>query len=198
IHAQNSESLKTNQEWKDWLFSHQSALKKLQKSCPQLSQEIESVLSEEEPVLSIKTLLARIDSPTYHGSIREDFKIVSEKVIRLLSEDTDGKGFSQMHSLSNMALLSGPCNSALKNSTFDVKRTRIIEMDRHGEYIPQCTRNVFLKYYSDSDTKIHFWSHSDREAYIQAINDVLFSRKDTQGKEKTLNLLKQRINYGRR
>ncbi|MCD8386417.1 MAG: DUF262 domain-containing protein [Bacteroidales bacterium] len=197
IHAQNSESLKTNQEWKDWLLSHQSALKTLQKSFPQLSQAIESVLSEEEPVLSIKTLLARIDSPTYHGSIREDFKIVSEKVIRLLSDDTDGEGISQMHSLSNMALLSGPCNSALRNATFDVKRFRIIEMDRHGEYIPQCTRNVFLKYYSDSDTKIHFWSHSDRESYIQAINDVLFSRKDIQGNEKTLNLLTQRINYGR-
>ena len=42
------------------------------------------------------------------------------------------------------------------------------------DYIPVCTRRVFLKYYTDSDkNQLHFWSKADREAYIQNINEVL-------------------------
>jgi len=51
-----------------------------------------------------------------------------------------------------------------------VKRRRIIELDRKGAYIPVCTRQVFLKYYTDADAQqVHFWSTQDREAYLKAI-----------------------------
>jgi hypothetical protein len=78
------------------------------------------------------------------------------------------------HSLSNMALLSESQNSALNNSLFDAKRREIIEMDRRGEFIPYCTRNVFLKYYTAPD-KIQMakWSEADREGYVAAMNRVL-------------------------
>ena len=48
-------------------------------------------------------------------------------------------------------------------------------MDRNGEFIPFCTRNVFLKYYTPSDQlgKFYLWEDSDRIAYIKAINKVL-------------------------
>jgi hypothetical protein len=53
---------------------------------------------------------------------------------------------------------------------FEVKRRRVIELDRKGEYIPVCTRQVFLKYYTDADAQqVHFWSTQDREAYLNAI-----------------------------
>ena len=65
-------------------------------------------------------------------------------------------------------------NAALSNSTFDVKRNKIIEMDQNGLYIPFCTKMVFLKYYTPSeDNQVHFWGQQDRIAYIQAINDKL-------------------------
>ena len=65
-------------------------------------------------------------------------------------------------------------NSALGNSTFDVKRNFIIEMDMHGEFIPFCTKMAFLKYYTKSEqNQIHFWSQTDRESYLQAIDKVL-------------------------
>ncbi len=73
-----------------------------------------------------------------------------------------------------MALLNTADNSALTNSTFDVKRNKIIEMDQHGKYIPFCTKMVFLKYYTESkDNQLHFWGQKDMEAYIKAINSVL-------------------------
>jgi hypothetical protein len=65
-------------------------------------------------------------------------------------------------------------NSALNNSTFDVKRNKIIEMDKSNDYIPVCTRQVFLKYYTPSQSsQLHFWGKADRDAYIEAMNKVL-------------------------
>ena len=73
-----------------------------------------------------------------------------------------------------MALLSVDKNSTLSNYTFDVKRNKIIAMDKANDYIPVCTRRAFLKYYTDSDkTQLHFWGKADRKAYIQNMNDVL-------------------------
>ena len=73
-----------------------------------------------------------------------------------------------------MALLSSTDNTVLNNSTFDVKRNKIIEMDKKGRFIPFCTRMVFLKYYTPSaDNQLHFWGHADRVAYVAAMNEVL-------------------------
>ena len=72
--------------------------------------------------------------------------------------------------ISNMALLSIDGNAALNNSTFDVKRNKIIELDKNGEYIPICTRRIFLKYYTESKyNQLHFWSQEDRNSYLKAM-----------------------------
>ena len=79
-----------------------------------------------------------------------------------------------MHSIANLALLNTADNAALNNSTFDVKRNAIIEMDKRGQYIPFCTKMVFLKYYTPSaDNQLQFWGQADRIAYVKAINTVL-------------------------
>ena len=58
----------------------------------------------------------------------------------------------------------------VEDPVFEVKRRRILELDRKGAYIPICTRQVFLKYYTDADAQqVHFWSTQDREAYFAAI-----------------------------
>jgi hypothetical protein len=57
---------------------------------------------------------------------------------------------------------------------FAVKRAEIIRMDQSGAYIPVCTRNAFLKYYTaDPDQQMHFWSDADRSAYLSFMEKVL-------------------------
>jgi hypothetical protein len=81
-------------------------------------------------------------------------------------EDIDG--------IDNLALLTGRENSALNNSIFEVKRKAIIDLDRAGAYIPVCTRNVFLKYYTDAAAQqIHFWGPADRRGYAAAMAAML-------------------------
>lgn len=187
IHAQNSESLKTNQEWKEWLEIHKKSLEGLEVYSDDKKQ-IEEVIDK------MNTVITHINEKGYKGSIRNEFNAVAPAVINILS---DGDDKSQMHTLSNMALLTVGENAALNNSTFDVKRMKIIAMDKAGEYIPVCTRNVFMKYYSSSDTKLHFWSEEDRKGYISAINNVLYDYKE-KNSNKEIKLIRNRINYGNR
>lgn len=186
IHAQNSESLTTNKEWKDWLEIHKKSLEGLEVSS-EGKKQIDDVISKMNAVIS------HIDEIGYKGSIRDEFNAVAPAVINILS---DGDDKSQMHTLSNMALLTVGENATLKNSTFDVKRIKIIDMDKAGDYIPICTRNVFMKYYSSSDTKLHFWSEEDRKGYISAMNNVLYDHKEENIDNKKIKLIKERIHYG--
>lgn len=102
---------------------------------------------------------------------RKEFENVQQDIIRLLSV---GGNTEYLHTISNLALLNMSDNAALNNSTFDVKRNRIIEMDKRGRYIPFCTKMVFLKYYTPSEqNQFHFWGQADRVAYITAVNSVL-------------------------
>lgn len=186
IHAQNSETLKTNQEWKDWLVIHKKSLKGLDVS-PEEKSKIEDV------IYRMDTVIGHINEKGYRGSIRDEFNAVAPAVIDIL---TDGDDKSQMHTLSNMALLTVGENASLNNSTFDVKRMKLIAMDKTGEYVPTCTRNVFMKYYSSSDTKLHFWSEEDRKDYIEAMNCVLFDYIEKKIGDKEIRLIKERIHYG--
>ena len=187
IHAQNSESLKTNQERKDWLEIHKKSLEGLEVSS-QEKEQINDVISK------MDTVISHINENGYKGSIRDEFNAVAPAVINILS---DGDDKSQMHTLSNMALLTVGENATLNNSTFDVKRMKIIDMDKAGDYIPICTRNVFMKYYSCSDTKLHFWSEEDRKDYIYAMNNILYDHIEKMDK-KEIKLIKERIHYGNR
>lgn len=152
IHAQNSEGLRTQEMWKEWIRLHIPSVKAVSDDSTPLITEMESAYSKEKLE-------------------RSEFDIIQQKVTDLLSV----RGNTEyLHSIANLALLNTSDNAALNNSTFDVKRNEIIRMDKAGQYIPFCTRMVFLKYYTPSeDNQLHFWGHSDRVAYINAINTVL-------------------------
>jgi len=50
----------------------------------------------------------------------------------------------------------------------------MVEMDRDGEYIPPCTRKVFLKYYTASGSQQpHFWGQDDRVSYMSEMVRLL-------------------------
>ena len=54
-----------------------------------------------------------------------------------------------------------------------MKRTRIIELDTLGQFLPPATRNVFLKYYSPQAAQLMLWDGADQEAYGAAIEETL-------------------------
>lgn len=152
IHAQQSEGLKTQEMWKEWLKLHIPSVETVSDSPDELIAEMNNAIAKN-----------RLEG--------QEFSVIQKKVIDLLSV----KGNTEyLHSIANMALLNSNDNAVLNNSTFDVKRNEIIRMDKAGQYIPFCTRMVFLKYYTPSaDNQLHFWGHADRVAYVDAMNTVL-------------------------
>ena len=78
-----------------------------------------------------------------------------------------------MHGIENLALLAAENNSSLCNGPFIEKRKKIIEMDKNGEFIPICTKNVFLKYYTKNLSNVYFWSKQDQEDYKGSIIETL-------------------------
>jgi len=75
--------------------------------------------------------------------------------------------------LQNLALLDAHTNCSYKNAVFPIKRERIIELDKKGTFVPLCTTNAFLKYYSRQIDKMMFWTEDDRKDYFAAIVDTL-------------------------
>lgn len=97
-----------------------------------------------------------------------------EKDLTAIFSPADEPDNGDVDSIANLALLDHRDNAALNNSVFEVKRRHIIQRDREGSYIPACTRNAFLKYYTQTgNQQLHFWSALDRQAYLQAIHDAV-------------------------
>lgn len=157
IHAQNSEGLGSFKEWKAWVEEHLASLRRIESLNP--STEITKLIGKLE-----KNNNASLN----YYSFQELFNSVLEFFREL--EDTDE---SKMHTIQNLALLDKDSNSALNKAVFDVKRERIKKLEARGVYIPLCTKNVFLKYYTENPNQLYFWSETDRQAYLSSIKSTL-------------------------
>lgn len=83
------------------------------------------------------------------------------------------KSDDEINGLSNLTLLDSETNRGYKNAIFPIKRKTIIDRDKTGAFIPICTKNVFLKYFSEYPPKISFWTQEDRENYDLDLRNVL-------------------------
>ncbi|WP_188748923.1 DUF262 domain-containing protein [Parapedobacter defluvii] len=77
------------------------------------------------------------------------------------------------NSLRNLCLLDSGTNRSYKNDSFKEKRKKIIEREIEGTFIPICTKNVFMKYYSANVKDIEVWNENDRTSYFEKIQKVI-------------------------
>lgn len=76
--------------------------------------------------------------------------------------------------ISNLTLLDQRTNRGYRNYIFPVKRKIILEKSGVESFIPLCTKNVFLKFYSNTVSQMYLWDKNDREDYLEKMTDVLF------------------------
>ena len=174
IHAQNAEILNTTEKQKEWLSIHKEVLQSMVER-----ENLENAIKEkgqqkstiEAQIKKLRDLLNAIEKMEQQNSIvKAQFDELQKQIFSQLSNETGG---DYLDSLANMALLNVGNNAALNNSVFEVKRRKIIEMDKAGAYIPYCTKMVFFKYYTPTPSNLHSWGADDREAYIKAIEETL-------------------------
>lgn len=124
-----------------------------------------------------KSLMKKIDYCVAQKSyeVDDEFKVVFEETTEHFNRyitDTE-----LIDGISNLALLDEKTNKGYKNAVFPLKRKYIIDLDKTGGFVPLCTKNVFLKYFSDYPPKISFWTQDDREKYeadlVRVLSDYL-------------------------
>lgn len=158
IHAQNAQDLTRTTQWTTWLEEQYSAL-----------ETIKSISNASEVQILINEIKKAIPAVEERG-FGERFRNLAGRVLKVLTPNGEGAD----HSIANLALLSHGANAELSNAVFEVKRQKVVAMDKRGDYIPVATRNVFLKYYTPADKlQPHFWSEADKAAYLQNIKDKL-------------------------
>lgn len=101
----------------------------------------------------------------------------------ILNYFDENKKHEDINDLSNLVLLDAGTNRGYKNAIFPVKRKTIIEKEKAGTFVPICTKNVFMKYYSPKIEQMTFWGETDRNEYFNDIKTVLeiyLSKEDKQ------------------
>ena len=146
IHAQNDKGLKDKEAQDAWLSSVEKYLDDSKTGDKQLAEMIGSFKEDNK---------------------RNDFFALQMEILNKFGD------LVNMHGIENLALLTTKNNSSLSNGLFIEKREKIIEMDKNGEFIPICTKNVFLKYYSKELSNVYFWSKDDQEDYKDSIIKTL-------------------------
>ena len=101
---------------------------------------------------------------------KDQFKDIYDRVIKLYDPNSNDEVDS---SIGNLTLLDSSTNRSYKNAIFPIKRKRIIELDKQATYVPLCTKNVFLKYYSKNVDKMLYWETKDSEDYQEAMLDIM-------------------------
>lgn len=104
------------------------------------------------------------------NKLAEDFEECWRFFLRLVEEPEEFEGID---GLGNLTLLDSHTNRSYGNSPFVLKRARIISNDKQGRWAPPTTRNVFLKYYSQSVGNALAWTEQDAQDYLHEIDQVL-------------------------
>jgi len=84
-------------------------------------------------------------------------------------EDVEGESDFDKDDIGNLALLDARTNRSYGNAFFPIKRKTIIENDMNGTFIPICTKNLFLKYYTQNATNLQKWIKDDAVDYKNKI-----------------------------
>ena len=75
----------------------------------------------------------------------------------------------------NLTLLERSTNRSplYAKKTFQEKRKVVLDRESKGLFVPLCTKNIFLKAYSNDLSDMSKWSENDKLDYLTAINETL-------------------------
>lgn len=77
--------------------------------------------------------------------------------------------------IENLTLLTSHDNRGIGNKFFSEKRNKLKEYFQKGSFIPTCSMNVFMKFYSENPQQMDFWDEKDRQSYREAIERTIKS-----------------------
>lgn len=149
-----------------WDIEHITSVKE---SIPTLPQHKKDWLSDSLEFIE-DTKLKEYAIKCLESDPLKDFETIYEEIIKYFNKAVDD---DDINDISNLALLDSETNRGYKNAVFPVKRMTIIKREKSGTFIPICTKNAFLKYFSEYPPKMSFWTQEDRDNYFKDIEKVI-------------------------
>ena len=178
IYAQNSEDLK-EKDIPLWITEHLEFFKK----------NIKDNDAELEAIINSLNKLSKNDGNISSDDFKEEFLKTFSDIDKYNSKINDVESDTEAEedgdenyqwttddqSIANLTLLDVGSNSYLSNSIFGVKRDKIKSLDKVMAFIPNETRKVFLKYYSETIGHDAYWTMADRKAYVKDIQSKVYN-----------------------
>ena len=75
--------------------------------------------------------------------------------------------------IQNLTLLTEHDNRGIGNKFFFEKRQKLQEYYQQGSFIPACSMNVFMKFYSEKPEQMAFWDKDDRDSYKNKLEQTI-------------------------
>ena len=115
------------------------------------------------------------DIKKYLDDDNKNFEELYTMIVKHLFNNEDYKDDEKINrdNLYNLTLLDSHTNRSYGNAFFKSKRKKIIEEDKNGNFIPICTKNIFLKYFNPNASTIYKYTIDDAETYETDICETL-------------------------
>ncbi len=167
VHSQAGDGLGDTKRQAAWL---ESCLPELKHESELLEQEDGQISAFATATLS--NLIAQIDAFLQAPS-KDNFPELEKKVRAHFGESETDE--DELNSIGNLTLLDAPTNRNYGNAPFVVKRTEILKTERpEGTFILPCTRDLFLKVFSQNPGDLRRWDiKKDGTAHEAAICKTL-------------------------
>jgi hypothetical protein len=155
-----------------WDLEHIHAVRsRLPENVPQQREWIEVLLNEAADTLPDDLKNKAVNFLELEVNIAKlQFEQLANEILVLFDEDVTQE---TLNGIGNLTLLDMSTNRSYKNAIFPAKREKILRQDENGSFIPICTKNVFLKYYTPMPDQLTLWSKNDMEAYRTKIISTL-------------------------
>ncbi|MBD5216654.1 MAG: DUF262 domain-containing protein [Bacteroidales bacterium] len=158
IDSRTENELKKNEDQMKWLVYTREIINELPGDATvrnQLAQAIDECLAD------------GIESQQWFSSYKDIYN-------RIMSTFRNPDPVVDKDSLGNLTLLDASTNRGYGNALFPYKRKCVVKRDDKGDFVPKCTLNTFLKYYSGtgdtSGLSSIYWSEADASSLLNAVH----------------------------
>ena len=121
--------------------------------------------------------IEKVTKELREGNVNGIFTDLLEKINNGESYDKELDKFfaidDDLMAIGNLTLLIAHDNRGIGNGFFFKKRQKLQEYYQQGSFIPACSMNVFMKFYSDNPEQMAFWDKKDRESYKNKIEQTI-------------------------
>lgn len=153
----------------NWDIEHiHSAQSEMPEASNHQAEWLEEFIKFSTDTVLVEKAQKYLDSSSTSRTVKFD-----ELYKEIVSKYSESGKPEDINDISNLTLLDASTNRGYKNAIFPLKRKSIIEKDINGTFIPICTKNVFLKYYSGEIDQMSFWGQDDRASYKKSLVDTV-------------------------